>query len=88
METQLRRSKRTRKTTEKAEGDEFKNYIHSYQRKERQERKRARGRGAIMTSGICSFVAEVVPDDKNGELNEEEPPWIGQEVVSQELEEM
>ena len=41
-----------------------------------------------MTSGICSFVAEVVPDDKNGELNEEEPPWIGQEVVSQELEEM
>ena len=71
-ETQLRRSKRTRRTTEKAEGDEFKNYIHSYQRKERQERKCARGRGAIMASGICSFVAEVVPGDNNGGPEEED----------------
>ena len=88
METQLRRSKRTRKTTEKAEGDEFKNYIHSYKRKERQERKCARGRGAIMMSRICSFVAKVVHDDENGGWKQEEPPWIGQEVISQEPEEM
>ena len=71
-ETQLQRSKHTQRTTEKAKGDEFKNYIHSYQRKERQERKCARGRGAIMASGICSFVAEVVPGDDNGGPDEED----------------
>ena len=41
-----------------------------------------------MMSRICSFVAKVVHDDENGGWKQEEPPWIGQEVISQEPEEM
>src|ERR1700753_22899 len=46
--TAVRRSKRTRKLTERAKGDENRRYMRSYQRRERQARKTIRNKGAAI----------------------------------------
>ena len=59
------RSQRKRRMTERAKGDEYQRYLRTYQRKEKRERKTARGHGSAMVAEIHAFAAEVVPE--NGE---------------------
>jgi len=69
--TTARRTKRVRRLTEKAKGDEYQNFIRSYQRSECQWRTSVQGKGqAIDSTDLYACLANVLPgtfkDDDDG----------------------
>jgi hypothetical protein len=63
-----RRSRREKRVSERAKGDEYKRFIRSYQRKEKQTRKIIRGNGAPVTeSDFCAFAARLAPADSDSD---------------------
>ena len=70
-----RRSKRSRRITEKAQGAEYQRILKSYQRRERQTRKTVSSYGAPATdSDLHVLLAQVEESEADDELEEPEPP--------------
>jgi len=72
--TAARRSKRVRRETERAKGDEYKKLMRTYQRTERQSRKTVRSRGAPITNSDMYAWAVRIADEDSDSSNDSDSP--------------
>jgi hypothetical protein len=74
--TAARRSQRMRRKTERAMGDEYKRYMRTYQRQDKQARKTVRSKKApVIESDFCVFAAQVLPPSPDSENPDENPDF-------------